>query len=155
MASGWLAAENLVITAGHCAFNHSSGLGRLVKAKAYVGYSGKEFTDSADVEFSTGYAVATTREWINTVGGDEAHDVSFIKLSSPFKSGNTKYNWKQTPISQHAADLGVVGYPGDIINDKGERGATMYKMFKQTDYNLTTSYLHMLQYQIDTYGGEF
>lgn len=45
-------------------------------------------------------------------------------------------------------------YPGDIVDAKGERGASMYEMFKPTDYNLADADQNMLQYQIDTYGGE-
>jgi hypothetical protein len=44
----------VVVTAGHCAYDYSRGLGRLIQAKAYVGYG----TDS--VAFSYGAAVATT-----------------------------------------------------------------------------------------------
>jgi len=153
MATGWLVSGDLVITAGHCAYDYSRNFGRLIKVKAYVGYNGKDSISSDSVEFRYGTAVATTDGWINTDGGYEPQDVSFIKLSSSFTTVNKKYIWKQTPISQDAADLGVVGYPGDIMDDKGERGAKMYKMFKKTDYNLNTSNLNMLQYQIDTYGG--
>lgn len=154
MATGWLVSASVVVTAGHCAYNYSSGLGRLIKVKAYVGYTGLDSASSDQVEFRFGEAVATTEKWITGDLGDEPSDVSFIKLSKPFEKVSKYFHWTQTPMSQKNADLGVVGYPGDIVNDKGERGAKMYQMFKRTDYNLETSYLHMLQYQIDTYGGK-
>lgn len=154
MATGWLVSADVVVTAGHCAYNHSRGLGRLIKVKAYMGYTGSESVDSDQVQFRSGLAIATTEKWIDVDLGDEPSDVSFIKLSKPFESVSKYFIWTQTPISQKNADLGVVGYPGDIVNDKGERGAKMYQMFKRTDYNLETSYLHMLQYRIDTYGGK-
>ena len=145
-------AGDVVVTAGHCAYDQSNGLGRLLKVKAYVGYTGRNSYDDK-VESRWGIAVATTVKWLDTDGGYEPSDVSFVKLSSPFTTVDRYYSWMQTPISQKAADLGVVGYPGDIMND-GERGAKMYKMFKQTDYSLQASYLNMLQYGIDTYGGK-
>ncbi|KAK6537416.1 hypothetical protein TWF694_011603 [Orbilia ellipsospora] len=153
IATGWLIAGDLVVTAGHCAYDYSHNLGRLIKVKAYVGYNGKDSIGTDAVEFRYGSAIATTEGWINTDGGNEPRDVSMIKLESPFTTVKSYCKWKQTPISENAADLGVVGYPGDIVNDKGERGATMYKMFRQTNYDLNSSKLHMLQYQIDTYGG--
>ncbi|RSM18264.1 hypothetical protein CDV31_002990 [Fusarium ambrosium] len=153
MATGWLVSEDVVVTAGHCAYDYSHGLGRLVKVKTYVGYRGHATVfDPERVEHQCGTAVATTSGWINTIGGDEASDISLIKLSAPFKTVNKFFSWTQTPISQSAADLGVVGYPGDIMND-GERGARMYEMFRKTDFNVESSDLHMLEYRIDTYGG--
>ncbi|KAF5703978.1 peptidase glutamyl endopeptidase I [Fusarium globosum] len=153
MATGWLVKEDIVVTAGHCAYDHSHNLGRLVKVKAYVGYRGRKTVgDSERVEHQCGTAVATTSGWVNTVGGEEASDISLIKLSKPFKTVGKCFTWTQTPIAQAAAGLGVVGYPGDIRDD-GERGARMYEMFRKTDYNLESSDLHMLDYRIDTYGG--
>jgi V8-like Glu-specific endopeptidase len=153
MATGWLVSKDLVVTAGHCAFDHSHGYGRLVKVKAYVGYTGKESIVSKYVEFRLGRAVATCPGWVDTDGGDERFDVSYIKLASPFKDVEHCFVPTPTPISKTAANLGVVGYPGDIANATGERGAMMYKMFAKTDYNLQVSDMHMLQYKIDTYGG--
>ncbi|KAI5863268.1 extracellular metalloprotease [Durotheca rogersii] len=153
IATGWLVKGDIVVTAGHCAFDHSHGLGRLIKVKAYVGYNGREKVNSEGVEFRHGVAVATTEKWFNSESGHGPADVSFIKLSAPFTTVGKFFTWKQTPISQKGANLGVVGYPGDIANDKGERGAMMYKMFKKTDYELHGSYMNMLQYKIDTNGG--
>ncbi|OQU98653.1 hypothetical protein CLAIMM_04405 [Cladophialophora immunda] len=148
IATGWLVSGDVVVTAGHCAYDYSRSLGRLIQAKAYVGYG------SSSVAFRYGKAVATTNGWINQEGS-EPSDVSFIKLNSPFTSSDVGnfYNFAATPLEGKGAMLGVVGYPGDIMNVKGERGATMFEMFKPTDYNLADSDQHMLQYQIDTYGG--
>ncbi|KAI1114166.1 extracellular metalloprotease [Nemania sp. NC0429] len=155
MATGWLVSQDVVVTAGHCSYDYSRGLGRLVKVKAFIGYSGRESVSNGKVKARWGSAIATTDGWINTVGGKETGDVSFIKLSKAFDASEVSkvYTWTETPISRDAAELGVVGYPGDIINDKGERGAVMHEMFKKTDFNLDKSQFHMLQYMIDTFGG--
>ncbi|KJK80110.1 hypothetical protein H634G_04349 [Metarhizium anisopliae BRIP 53293] len=148
IATGFLVSGDVVVTAGHCAFDYSRNLGRLIQAKAYVGYG------SSSVAFRCGTAVATTDGWINK-DGSEPCDVSFIKLASPFNANEVKafYNLAQTPLQDKGAMVGVVGYPGDIVDAKGERGASMYEMFKPTDYNLADADQNMLQYQIDTYGG--
>jgi V8-like Glu-specific endopeptidase len=149
IATGFLVSADMVVTAGHCAYDYSRGLGRLIQAKAYVGYG----TDS--VAFSYGAAVATTDGWINRSGHEPA-DLSFIKLKRAFTAQevNMFYNLKATPLSGRGVNLGVVGYPGDIVGSNGERGASMYEMFRKTDYDLARSDQKMLQYQIDTYGGK-
>ncbi|KAF1739232.1 hypothetical protein CRV24_001164 [Beauveria bassiana] len=149
IATGWLVAKDLVVTAGHCAFDHSHGLGRAVKVRAYIGYQG--YQNLTNAEGRWGKAIATNPEWCDKLGA-EPRDISFIKLESPFLDVDNCFNWTQTPFAQNSADLGVVGYPGDIMDD-GERGARMYEMFARTDYRLEDADEHMLQYKIDTYGG--
>lgn len=149
IATGWLVAKDLVVTAGHCAFDHSHGLGRAVKVRAYIGYQGYQNLGNAEGRWGT--AIATNPEWCEQLGA-EPRDISFIKLQSPFVEVDNCFHWTQTPFAQNSADLGVVGYPGDIMDD-GERGARMYEMFASTDYRLEDADDHMLQYKIDTYGG--
>jgi V8-like Glu-specific endopeptidase len=149
IATGWLVSGDVVVTAGHCAFDYSHSYGRLIKAKAYVGYG------SSTVAFRYGTAVAATHGWINNEGS-EPSDLSFIKLQSKFESTEVEkfYEFAATPLWGKGVELGVVGYPGDIVNISGERGAEMYEMFRPTNYDLASSKDHMLQYQIDTYGGK-
>ncbi|KAH7304142.1 trypsin-like cysteine/serine peptidase domain-containing protein [Stachybotrys elegans] len=151
IATGWLVSGDVVVTAGHCAYDYDNALGRLIRFKAYMGYEGRHSIKSSNVEHQYGLAVATTPEWINTDGGDQRRDVAFIKLNRPFKTVKKFFTWEPTPISQ-GVELVMVGYPGDLMSGI-ERGAKMYEMFKRTDYNLVTSPLHMLQYKIDMYGG--
>ena len=85
MATGWLVRSNLVVTAGHCSFDHSHELGRLTHVKAYIGYHGNESIDdpSYAVQFLTAKSVATTQSWLQD-GSNEAADVSFILLDGSF-----------------------------------------------------------------------
>jgi hypothetical protein len=56
----WLVAPgDIVVTAGHCAYDYSRNFGRLIKVKAYVGYTGKDSIGSDKVAFRYGTAVAT------------------------------------------------------------------------------------------------
>ncbi|KAJ8124263.1 hypothetical protein O1611_g9378 [Lasiodiplodia mahajangana] len=153
LASGWLIRNDLVVTAGHCAFDHSHGLGRLTHVKAYIGYHGNESINdpSYAVQFRTAKQVVTTQNWLED-GSNEAFDVSFILLESPFDD-ITPIQYEATPQTGNSK-LGIVGYPGDLMDkDTGEKGAFMWEMFQETSWNLATSSSHMLQYKIDTYGG--
>jgi V8-like Glu-specific endopeptidase len=135
LSIGWLIKDDIMVTAGHCAFDWAHKMGRLTHVKAYIGYYGKESIGKTGVQFRQGKRVVTTSEWLTFA--ERAHDVSCIQLMTPPLSGSTK--------------LGVVGYPGDLKNAGGEPGAEMYKMFLDTDYDLTQSTDRMLQYAIDTY----
>ncbi|KAF5673546.1 ATP synthase F1 [Fusarium circinatum] len=42
--TGWLIASDLVITAGHCTYDHTYNFGKAVKIRAYIGYNGKHVT---------------------------------------------------------------------------------------------------------------
>ncbi|CRK45868.1 hypothetical protein BN1723_006776, partial [Verticillium longisporum] len=173
MATGWLIRKDLLVTAGHCAYDHSHGLGRLLHVKAYVGYSGKEsiippepsvkdkfrgIYSNYKVEFRTGKAVVTTESWHNN-GSFEAADLSFIQLSSGFE-GVDPIKYSPTPIASQSK-LGVIGYPGDLLNPdiqhSDEKGAVMWEMYlkdaESWDTRLSSSNPEgLLQYTIDTYG---
>ncbi|KAH0536484.1 hypothetical protein FGG08_006637 [Glutinoglossum americanum] len=151
MATGWLIKEDLLVTAGHCAFDWSHKMGRLTHLKAYIGYDGKGSIGDESVQFRKGKRVVTTSEWL-TARGDRAHDVAFIQLQKPFV-GITPIKFGDTPESGEPV-LGVVGYPGDKRDEEtDESGAKMYQMFLKTPYNLQQSREMMLEYEIDTFGG--
>lgn len=158
MATGWLIRPDLVVTAGHCSYDWEHGLGRLTNVKAYIGYCGNESiydTDNFDVQFRTAISVATTSDWLGG-GKNEARDVSFIKVSTPFDNVQSSLiSYAPTPLSGDSV-IGVVGYPGDLMEAAtSERGAFMYEMYLDTPFDLTTSPSNMLAYQIDTFGGKF
>ena len=153
MGTGWLIKLDLLVTAGHCAFDWSHNLGRLVSVKAYIGYAGKTSIKDPkfSVQFRTGKQVATTTQWL-TSKGQRPHDVSFMKLAKPFTEIEP-IRFIETP-PQGYCQLGVVGYPGDL-KDKatGEKGAHMYEHFLNTGWNLEDSQDNMLEYNMDTFGG--
>jgi V8-like Glu-specific endopeptidase len=152
MATGWLIRPDLLVTAGHCAFDWARNLGRLVQVKAYIGYYGEGSVDDPAVQFRYGSRIATTLEWLTTKG-NRSFDVAFIKLNKPFE-GVGCFQFADTPLSD-TIDIGVVGYPGDLKDPKTkEPGAFMYEMYLPTKYNLANSEWRMLEYEIDTYGGK-
>ena len=129
-------------------------VGRLVQVKCYIGYNGHESIHDAraHVQFRSGKRIATTLEWM-TAKNNRNFDVSFIQVDKPFE-GITPYQFADTPLSG-TTSVGVVGYPGDLKDEKTkEIGAHMYEMFMPNTWNLAESQWRMLEYQIDTYGGE-
>ena len=128
MGTGWLINQDTIVTAGHCSYDWGHKLGRLTHVKAYIGYAGKESikdTSKFAVQFRTGKRVATTQRWLS--GGDnESGDVSFIQVNKPF-TAITPIKYQQTPLTGTKVMLGVVGFPGDLVNPKTkEQGAVSF-----------------------------
>lgn len=151
MGTGWLVKSDLLVTAGHCVYDWSSGLGRASAIKAYIGYDGKaSITDAnSDLQFRQGSRIATTSGWLSC-STNRVNDVAFVQLEDPFKD-ITPINYSITPM-KNKEKLGVVGYPADKIKDS-EHGAQMYEEFGDVDYDLSTAFKNMLEYRISTYAG--
>ena len=153
MATGWLIASDLIVTAGHTAFDWSYRLGQLTHAKAYIGYDGKTSVDdpSSSVQFQAGERVATTSEWLRSKGM-RAYDLAFIKVRGSFTDVHPM-KYEDTPKSGMAI-LGLVGYPGDLTDKYSEeKGAHMYETFTSCTWDLESSEYTMLEYALDPYGG--
>ena len=64
MGTGWLIRPDLLVTAGHCAFDWSQrngkGFERATEVKAYIGYNGKQSVNDSSVQFRTGVKIVTT-----------------------------------------------------------------------------------------------
>jgi hypothetical protein len=153
MGSGWLIRPDLLVTAGHCVFDHSRKYGPAIAIKAYIGYHGKKSIDSdKSVQFRQGKRIVTTTEWLS---GPEnrPNDVAFIQLDQPFSGKLGNFTYENTPPKGKGM-LGVVGYPADKDLDS-EKGALMYEEFSNIAYDLSTSPRHMLAYKISTFGGMY
>lgn len=147
--TGWLIRDDLLITAGHCSFDHTYQLGRAIEVKAYVGYDGKDSINTANVQFRRGARFLTTSGWYQNEVNRE-NDVSFLKLEKAF-TNVTPFAFQPTPVNGNMM-LGVVGYPADK-SLQGEVAAQMYAQYKLVDFNLNVTQLNMLEYTISTYGG--
>ncbi|KAF5534343.1 glutamyl endopeptidase [Fusarium mexicanum] len=143
--TGWLIANDLVITAGHCTFDHTYNFGKAVKIRAYIGYNGKESIGKPDVQFRQGRKIVTTMKW-TTSDINRANDVGLILLDTPFNSVEP-INYNPTAVAFKNWKLGVVGYPDDRTLDD-EPGAQMYKMFKETTCDISKTSLNMLEHTI-------
>ncbi len=153
MGTGWLITDDLLVTAGHCAYDWGNSMGPVVTVKAYIGYSGKASSSSDSVQLRMGKQVITTVGWLQSEGSDRKSDVAFIQLDRPFTGALNTISYEDTPI-RGAATLGVVGYPGDKERN-GEKGAEMYEQFVQSSYDIETSRRRMLEYKISTFAGMY
>jgi V8-like Glu-specific endopeptidase len=148
--TGWLIQPDVLVTAGHCVYDHSNGLGRAVEIKVWLGYNGKDSIGSKDVQFRQGKSIATTKEWVAS-DLDRARDVGFVQVSQPFEKV-VPFDYK--PLQQVADSImiGVVGYPADKTA-ANEKGAQMYEEYKRTNYDLRYTDFNMLEYEVSTYKG--
>jgi V8-like Glu-specific endopeptidase len=156
MATGWLIRGDVLVTAGHCAFDWSlkdaEGLGRAFEVKAYIGYYGKASVNDGTVQFRHGVKVVTTEGWLQS-GKNRNNDVAFIQLDRPFEDV-TPFEYESTPL-QGSEIIGIVGYPADRIYNE-ESGGQMYEEYRQTRRNLDSSEARVLEYRINTFrGGNF
>ena len=159
MGTGWLVEPDVVVTAGHCVYDHASGMGRAIRINAYIGYNGRDSVSdpNCDVQFRKGLRVATTAGWLAS-SSNRTSDVSFVKLASPFQYvDNQLISYKATPVKGEDK-LWIVGYPGDkaLTDKKGnsETGAQMYKASGDIKWDLESSNKHMLDHVIPTGGGK-
>ena len=151
MGTGWLIKDDVFVTAGHCSYDWGYDMGRALEVKAYIGYDGHQSERDPNVQFRHVKRIVTTQGWVTT-RGEKSSDVSFMQVETPF-TGITPVRFEETP-SEGDLILGVVGYPGDLSDERtGEKGAQMYECFQPTKYDLSTQTDTMLEYRIDTYGG--
>ncbi|PWY86719.1 hypothetical protein BO70DRAFT_422329 [Aspergillus heteromorphus CBS 117.55] len=144
IATGWLIAKDVVVTAGHCLYDTRNGY--LKSVKAYIGYQGPEeqALQRNSCQMRLGSIAVTPAEYIKT--SHTVHDVGFIKLERPFDDVEP-FLPQDTPRSASGVRLGVVGYPGDLHS-----GNEMYEHWDTTDIDLSTN--GYLNYRIDTEAGE-
>jgi V8-like Glu-specific endopeptidase len=169
MATGWLIAPDMLVTAGHVAFDFgpTTQYGKAVIVKAYMGYSGAVNLTPTNlgsvngaapaVQLQYGATFITTTGWLQSGGQAERADVAFLKLSGSFIGNFKPFSYVDTPLSAPATSpvtIGVVGYPADEKNRVGEEGAEMYQSFLPTSWNLDTDFGNLLTYTISTYPGK-
>lgn len=146
IGTGWLISATKVVTAAHCVYSSD---GPLAEGKVYIGYRGRTKLTANGVQVRFVQNVVTTNEFIG--GGSRRFDMAILDLDSSF-SDVKAMDWRSTPVTGKA-NLGVVGFPGDLIDDD-EPGGKMYEMFLDTSWDLRTADYTMLQYSIDTSGGQ-
>ncbi|CZR64652.1 uncharacterized protein PAC_14550 [Phialocephala subalpina] len=118
MGTGWLIRPDLLVTAGHCAYDFGEErYGRATIVKAYMGYSGKTNLspvnlNSGAVQLRMGKTFITTTGWLQSEGTNRRTDVAFLKLDRPFTGNFTPVSYVDTPFSGQDI-IGVVGYPAD------------------------------------------
>ncbi|KAE8325668.1 trypsin-like cysteine/serine peptidase domain-containing protein [Aspergillus sergii] len=155
MGTGWLIRKDLVVTAGHNVWSRERGQAQQVKC--WIGYQGRSYVNKKSVQHRMALNVVTTESWV-TKNGDRLHDVAFIQVRKPFTGNLRPFEYIETPLRQtKRVWLQVVGYPGDKYVDyegRDDKGARMWWAQKETTWDLEYAPGHMLEYRIDTFGGQ-
>jgi V8-like Glu-specific endopeptidase len=147
--TGWLIEPDLLVTAGHCAFDHVYGFGRAAEVKAYVGYRGRASLGQPDVQLRHGMRALVPQGWMDS-DVNRQNDVAFVKLDKQFDDVRP-FKFQETPV-EGSSMITVVGYPVDQ-SYQGESGAYMYEQSRKTDFDLTSSSHNMLEHTISVYSG--
>jgi V8-like Glu-specific endopeptidase len=148
--SGWLIADNLLVTAAHCVYDHVNNLGPATQIRAYVGYHGKEsVTKDNKVQLRHGKVVVAPSSWVN--GKARINDFALIKLSEAFTEVKP-ISFQPTPL-KGTEKLSVVGYPVDK-QEGGDLGALMYCCSETVTFDRAKTG-GLLSYKISTYPGMY
>ncbi|KAI9798155.1 MAG: hypothetical protein M1833_004904 [Piccolia ochrophora] len=143
VGTGWLIADDLLVTAGHCSFDEEEGY--LKWMKVYIGYAGPESVGTATCQYRQAASVAMPAEYLKAATA--VHDVSFVKLRARFDGISRSIQYEDTPQLE-TITLGVVGYPGEL-----SFGNYMYEHWSPVEVDLAKS-RGILQYTVDTTGGQ-
>lgn len=140
----------MIVTAGHCVFDHTYKFGKASQIRAYIGYRGRGSINDPGVQFRSGVRVATPKEWI-TSDINRANDIALIQVEQAFANVRP-FSYQPTPVLVDLR-LGVVGYPIDKMQGD-ESGAEMYEMYKDTRCDLSRTQYNMLEYIVSAFSGE-
>ncbi|RBQ79720.1 hypothetical protein FVER14953_21145 [Fusarium verticillioides] len=126
----------MVVTAGHCLYDWRYMGGFLRYVKCYFGYEG----EGSPGVYRYGVTAAAPAEYLKAESS--VHDVSFIRLNE--KVTDIKpIHYSVTP-PKGTAQLGVVGYPGDL-----DFGRYLYEHWTTVEIDLAKTGT-LLSYLIDT-----
>lgn len=150
--TGWLIKPDVVVTAGHCVYDHYSNkgqpFGRAVLVRVWSDYNGKESSQAAN--FRSGIRVATTAAYVAD-GENHQNDVAVIQLDRPYY--DIKPFDTYDVAKKDTKELVLAGYPSDQ-SYRGETGARMYEDGRQITWDLeSTKDPGMLHYDIDSFKG--
>ncbi|RBA10536.1 hypothetical protein FPRO05_05125 [Fusarium proliferatum] len=140
IGTGWLINNDMVVTAGHCLYDWRYMGGFLKYVKCYFGYEGER---SPGV-YRYGVTAAAPAEYLKAESS--VHDVSFIRLNERV-TDIKPIHYSVTP-PKVTAQLGVVGYPGDL-----DFGKYLYEHWATVQIDLARTGT-LLSYFIDTTPGQ-
>jgi hypothetical protein len=156
MGTGWLIRPDLVVTAGHNVFSKSYG-GQARRIKCWIGYNGRANINEGYVQHRKAVNIVTTGVWYTQAKNDRRlRDVALIQVSKPFEGQLKIFSVMETPSKINNENLIVVGYPGDLRDDRdnADIGAHMWYGKRKTICDIGKG-SHMIEYKIDTYGGTY
>jgi len=153
--TGYLVRPDVMVTAGHCAFERNRAT---TEMDVYIGYHGVDDLDDPKVQKRRATKIVVSQAWVdNFAAGPPAispvADVAFVLLNEGF-NGVTPYKYSSTPV-QFSAEIAIPGYPGDRVDSDNplEIAAEMYVGTGNVTVDLKKSCYNMLAHDIDTFAG--
>ena len=140
--SGTLIGSNKVLTAAHCVFNHDAGKISMVSGVVYPG-RGLGATPYGSANVVDYYFPAAYKTQANFI-----YDYAVLILDRNIGDVTGYLNIKSSPTVSTSTNIGIYGYPGDLINQNGR-----YDQYGMRGYP-TSQTSQLLYYQLDTAGGQ-
>jgi V8-like Glu-specific endopeptidase len=111
--SGWLAAPNLIVTAGHCVFQRNlNSWARNIRVHLAVNGTGREW-----YQVQESHNLLSVSEW--TDQGNQAFDIGAIILTNAFEGPPGNFGYDRIPTNDDLQNLLVtlLGYPSEFTPD--------------------------------------
>ncbi|EGX88975.1 Serine/cysteine peptidase, trypsin-like protein [Cordyceps militaris CM01] len=155
LGTGWLVREDLVITAGRNVFSAAHRC-QASHIQCWVGYRGGSFIDESSEQYRSALNVVTTKSWLRQHSDRDRRDLALIQVDKPFAGNLRLFKYIQTPTAKKEGTIIVVGYPGDehLETFVGETSLWMCEARQKANYDLHKSANHMIEYNMDIYGGQ-
>ncbi|ATY67355.1 Serine cysteine trypsin [Cordyceps militaris] len=155
IGTGWLVREDLLITAGHNVFSAAHQC-QASHIQCQLGYRGGSFIDESSEQYRSALNVVTTKSWLRQHRDRDRRDLALIQVDKPFTGNLRLFKYIQTPTSKKEGTIIVVGYPGDehLETFVGETSLWMCEARQKANYDLDKSANHMIEYNMDIYGGQ-
>jgi hypothetical protein len=87
IGTGWLIADDLIATAGHCLYDHQNSGGFLKYIKVYFGYAGPESVRDDSTVYRYGVLGSCPSEFLKAES--DTHDVGFVSIYIFFLRNST------------------------------------------------------------------
>jgi V8-like Glu-specific endopeptidase len=112
--SGWLAAPNLIVTAGHCVFQRNlNSWARTIRVHLGVNGTGQEL-----YQVKESHNLHSVSEWKDQ--GNQAFDIGAIILTNAFEGPPGNFGYDRIPTDDELRDLlvSLLGYPSEGTPDR-------------------------------------
>ncbi|KAF7553123.1 hypothetical protein G7Z17_g3875 [Cylindrodendrum hubeiense] len=83
IGAGWLIRPDLLVTAGNVVFDTEYQLGAATQVKCYIGYGGRDSSETSQIQSRYGQSVVTSAEWADQLN-TRSRDITFIQVAEPF-----------------------------------------------------------------------
>lgn len=151
-------SPDVLITAGHMVYDRESKT-YATSLTAYIGHTADQSdldgNDPEDIAEEANSATSITLHGAYRKKGQAKHDFALVKLRQKFQQVQP-ITFKDAPKVQPNPYYKIVGYPGDLPFDGGDRvkGRVMHEVQGEGCFYDALETKHTLSYWLDTKSGE-